>query len=198
VTRSLSLAAALCVASVAFTAGAVTVESVSPRGEVAQVREVTVRFTESVVQLGDLRLPHPIAVQCTGPAPTGAGRWIDDRAWACDFREPVPPGVKCTLKVRPDWQPVSKPAASAAGGAAPQPLRGATEWSISTGGPAIVSTQPWDGSQIEEEQNFLLTLTGPVDAATAAAQARVRQGRQIRSRERSHVRSGPRRGGLRV
>jgi hypothetical protein len=40
---------------------------------------------------------------------------------------------------------------------------------FSTGGPAIVSTQPWDGSQIEEDQHFLLTLTGPVDAATAAA-----------------------------
>jgi hypothetical protein len=53
--------------------------------------------------------------------------------------------------------------------AAPQPLRGTTEWSFSTGGPAIVSTQPWDGSQIEEDQHFLLTLTGPVDAATAAA-----------------------------
>ena len=164
-TRSLILAAALCVASVAPAAGAVTVQSVSPRGEVAQVRQVTVRFSESVVPLGDLRLPDPVAVQCSGPAPAGAGRWIDDRAWVYDFREPVPPGVKCTLKVRPEWRPTASPNNDAA----PQPLRGATEWSFSTGGPAIVSTQPWDGSQIEEDQNFLLTLTGRVDAASAAA-----------------------------
>jgi uncharacterized protein YfaS (alpha-2-macroglobulin family) len=162
VIRSLTLAAALFIAPVA---SAVTVESVSPRGEVAQVRQITVRFSESVVPLGDLRLPDPVAVQCVGAAPAGTGRWIDDRTWVYDFREPVPPGVKCTLKVRPEW----KPTAAAGKDATPQPLRGATEWSFSTGGPAIVSSQPWDGSQIEEDQHFLLTLTGPVDAATAAA-----------------------------
>ena len=160
-TRLLIVAAALLAASVA---GAVTVESVTPRGEVAQVRQVTIRFSESVVPLGDLRLPDPVTLQCTSAAPAGSGRWVDDRAWVYDFREPVPPGVKCTLKVRPDW----KPTASAGKEAAPQPLRGATEWSFSTGGPSIVSTQPWNDSQIEEDQSFLLTLSGPVDAATAA------------------------------
>ena len=144
-------------------AQAALVDSVSPRGEVAQVRQVAVRFSEPVVPLGDLRLPDPVTVQCLGPVPAGAGRWVDDRSWVYDFREPVPPGVKCTLKVRPEWKP------SVSGKDSPQPLRGATEWSFSTGGPAIVSTQPWDGAQIEEDQHFLLTLTGPVDAATAAA-----------------------------
>ena len=160
--RLLILAAALLIAT---GASAVTVESVSPRGEVAQVRQITVRFSEAVVPLGDLRLPDPIAVQCVGPAPAGTGRWVDDRAWVYDFRDTVPPGVKCTLKVRPEWKPTASPGKDAT----PQPLRGATEWSFSTGGPAIVSTQPWDGSQIEEDQHFLLTLTGAVDAATAVA-----------------------------
>ena len=50
-------------------------------------------------------------------------------------------------------------------------MTGPTEWSFSTGGPAIVSTQPWEGAQIEEDQHFLLTLNGPADAASVAANA---------------------------
>ena len=94
--RSCAFTVALLTGSVA---GAVAVESVSPRGEVAQVRQVTVRFSEPVVPLGDLRLPDPVSVQCTGPAPAGTGRWIDDRAWVYDFRETLPPGVRCAVKV---------------------------------------------------------------------------------------------------
>jgi len=153
VVRWLALAAAL--AAVSF-AHAASVESVSPRGEVAQVRQVTVRFLEPVVPLGDLRSPDPIALQCAGPVPAGTGRWVDDRSWVYDFREPVPPGVKCTLKLRPDWKPTV-----ASKDTAPQPLRGTTEWTFSTGGPAIVSTQPWDGSQIEEDQHFLRRSPAP-------------------------------------
>ena len=66
----------------------------APGATVAQVRQVTVRFSEPVVPLGDLRLPDPVSVQCTGPAPAGTGRWIDDRAWVYDFRETLPPGFQ--------------------------------------------------------------------------------------------------------
>jgi len=146
---------------------AASVDSVTPQGEVAQVRQVTVKFSQSVVPLGDLKLPDPINVQCSGPAPEGTGRWIDDRVWQYQFREPVPPGVRCTMKVRPDW----KPTAGAGIGGAAKPFTGATAWSFSTGGPAIVSAQPWEDAQIEEDQHFLLTLSGAVDAATVAANA---------------------------
>ena len=51
------------------------IASVSPQGEVAQVRQVTVKFSEAVVPFGDLRLPDPMTVSCQGAAPAGTGRW---------------------------------------------------------------------------------------------------------------------------
>jgi hypothetical protein len=69
------------------------------------------------------------------------------RAWVYDFREPLPPGVRCDVKVRPVEARVGPMGAH-------EPLSGRSEWSFSTGGPAIVSTQPWEGAQIEEDQHF--------------------------------------------
>ena len=127
---------------------AVTIASVSPQGEVAQVRQVTVKFSEAVVPFGDLRLPDPMSVSCQGAVPAGSGRWANDRVWLYDFREALPPGTRCTLKPRPDW----KPSAGA--------LTGAAEFVFGTGGPSVVSSQPYDGATIEEDQYFMLRLSG--------------------------------------
>ncbi len=82
----------------AVPAQAVTIASVSPQGEVAQVRQVTVKFSEAVVAFGDPRLPDPVALQCEGAAPAGAGRWSSDRVWLYDFREALGPGVRCEVR----------------------------------------------------------------------------------------------------
>lgn len=141
-------------------AHAASVASVSPQGEVAQVRQVTVKFSEAVVPLGDLRLPDPFSVSCQGPSPKGAGRWANDRVWLYDFEEPVPPGTRCTLKARSEWKPQT--------GA----LTGSTGFTFSTGGPAVSATQPYSGAHIEEDQHFLLRLTGPAVDTTVLAHAR--------------------------
>ena len=138
-------------------ARAAVITSVSPRGEVAQVRQITVKFNEAVVPFGDLRQPDPLAVACEGVTPSGTGRWANDRAWLYDFREPLPPGTRCTLKARAQWKPLN--------GA----LTGATDFNFGTGGPSVVSTQPWDGATVEEEQNFLLQLNGPVTPESVGA-----------------------------
>ena len=152
-------AAAVGLALLAGAAQAATIASVSPQGEVAQVRQITVKFSEAVVAFGDLRLPDPLALSCVGAAPAGSGRWANDRVWLYDFREPLPPGTRCTLKARPDWKPLS--------GA----LTGNTEYSFNTGGPAVVSVQPYDGGQIEEDQYFLLRLNGAAVESTVLANA---------------------------
>ena len=64
---------------------AATISSVSPQGEVAQVRQVVVKFSEAVVPFGDLRLPDPMSLACQGAVPTGSGRWANDRVWLYDF-----------------------------------------------------------------------------------------------------------------
>lgn len=138
---------------------AATIAGVTPQGEVAQVRQVVVSFSEGVVPFGDLRLPDPASVSCQGPAPAGSGRWLDDRRWAWDFRANVPPGVRCVVKARADWKPSS--------GA----LTGRTEFGFQTGGPAVVSVQPW-GGEIEEEPFFLLQLSGAATEASVLANAR--------------------------
>lgn len=153
----LSAAFALCTPA----ATAATITTVSPQGEVAQVRQLTVRFSDAVIALGDPRLPDPVTVACTGAVPPGGGRWADEKSWVYDFREALPPGTRCTVKARPGWAPL--PAAA--------PLTGRTEFAFNTGGPAVVQVAPWDGATIEEDQHFLVQLNGPAVAATVAANA---------------------------
>jgi len=76
---------------------AARVESFSPQGYVRHVRQVVVRFSDSMVALGDPRLADPFTVSC--PA-HGKGRWADTRDWVFDFDSDLNAGVRChfTLK----------------------------------------------------------------------------------------------------
>ncbi len=140
-------------------AQAATVQRMSPQGEVAQVRQVVVAFSEPVVRFGAPRLPDPFDVQCRGARTEGSGRWVDDRHWVHDFAEPLLPGTRCTVAARAGWAPLR--------GA----LEGRTSFAFSTGGPALVRTDPWEGAQVDEDQHFLLELTGPAVPASVEAHA---------------------------
>ncbi len=152
-----ALVTSLVTALTAGTAGAATVTSMSPQGEIAEVRQITVKFSEAVVPFGDLRLPDPFNLSCEGPVPKGSGRWATDRVWVYDFRENLQPGTRCSLKPRTGWAPLNGT------------LTGNTRFSFNTGGPSIETSEPGDGSRIEEDQSFLLRLTGPVVEATVLA-----------------------------
>ena len=153
-------------------AQAAALSSVSPQGEVAQVRQVVVRFDQAVVPLGDPRQPDPVVVACQGSVVTGSGRWADGRNWLFDFLEPLPPGTRCTVKLRADWRPGVAAAAAAAATTTPAPaVSGRTEFSFNTGGPAVLRVQPGEGSDIEEDQHFVLHLTGPAVEGSVARQA---------------------------
>ncbi len=138
---------------------AATITSVSPQGEVAQVRQISVKFSEAVVPFGDLRLPDPMSLACQGAVPNGSGRWANDRVWLYDFTAALGPGTRCTLKARSDWKPSTGT------------LTGSTDYSFTTGGPAVVLMQPHDGAQIEEDPFFLLRLNGAAVASTVVANA---------------------------
>ncbi|MFT3663710.1 alpha-2-macroglobulin family protein [Piscinibacter sp.] len=153
-------AAAAWLAALACTAAqAVSVATMTPRGEVAQVRQVTLRFSEAVVPFGDLRLPDPARVRCEGTSISGRGRWADERTWLYDFSAALPPGSRCTLQIDAGWKPLNGS------------VSGAREFGFGTGGPAVVSTQPWSGATIEEDQHFLLRLSGAAAPASVAANA---------------------------
>ncbi|MEP6739353.1 MAG: MG2 domain-containing protein, partial [Caldimonas sp.] len=173
--KFIGLATGAAAALLATLAHAVGVVAATPQGEVAQVRQVTVKFSEAVVAFGDPRLADPFAITCQGAVPAGSGRWANDRVWLYDFREALGPGTRCTAKLRPEWKPAAKTAAAGTpASAAPVnavALTGPTQFSFSTGGPAIVRAQPGDGGEVEEDQHFLLRLNGPAVEASVLANA---------------------------
>ncbi|MCU0969114.1 MAG: MG2 domain-containing protein [Rubrivivax sp.] len=132
--------------------------SVSPQGEVDEVRQVRVDFGAPVVPLGDPRLPAPYRVECDGRVPPGDGRWLDERRWVYDLREPLGPGARCELRPVPGWQPSS--------GAGPVALPGGL--GFATAGPTVLVAVPPPGSPIEEDQHFLLRLNGVADRDSVA------------------------------
>jgi uncharacterized protein YfaS (alpha-2-macroglobulin family) len=151
------LVIALAALGAAAGAQAARIAGVTPQGEVASVRQVMVRFDQAVVALGDPNRPPPMTLECSGPAPERTARWVNEREWAIDFRQPLPPGVRCSLKRAAGWQPLQGT------------LDGNTDFSFSTGGPAIERSEPWDGATIAEDQHFLLRLNGAATPATVSA-----------------------------
>jgi uncharacterized protein YfaS (alpha-2-macroglobulin family) len=139
----------------AAAAPAAQVDFFSPQGEVKGVRQVAVRFSDPMVAFGDPRLPEPFDVDC--PAP-GTGRWADQKNWVYDFAHDLPAGVRCGFRVKTDF-------VSLAG----NKLGGDQAFEFSTGGPAVIEMLPYEGSNIDEEQVFLLGLDAPAAEASVLA-----------------------------
>src|SRR5262245_5579917 len=119
----------------------------TPDGTVKRVRQVTARFSEPMVPLGDPRggARDPFEIECPE---TGSGRWVDSRSWVYDFVQDLPAGIRCRFTLRSGLT-------SLAGTA----LTGRREFAFSTGGPAILSSLPNQGhTSIQEDQAFLLVL----------------------------------------
>ena len=77
---ALTPAAALVLAPTA--AQAARVQSISPQGEVAEVRQLLVRFSDAVVAAGDVLATAPYTLNCQGTTPPGDGHWLNERSWA--------------------------------------------------------------------------------------------------------------------
>ena len=134
-----------------------TITAFSPTGTVKGVRQVTARFSGQMVPLGDMRLDDPFTVDCAEP---GKGRWIDGSNWSYDFERDLPAGVACSFTVKQDAHDL-----------AGQPVTGERRFGFDTGGPAVVEMLPYEGSQIDEQQIFVLGLDAPVSDATVAQHA---------------------------
>lgn len=139
-------------------ARAVEVLQVSPQGEVGQVQNVAVRFKEAAATFGDPRLPDPVELQCGRVEVKGKGRWTSDREWVFDFAQPLPAGANCRIKAKADFRPTA-PGASAN-------WVGRREFSFQIAAPTVRQIRPWEGARIEEDQRFLLQLTGEAKLST--------------------------------
>ena len=121
------------------------IDMFSPQGTVKKIRQVSVRFSEQMVPFGDPRLVEPFDIKCPEK---GQGRWADSKNWIYDFDKDLPAGVICEFTVKPELNTL-----------AGEPLTGEKQFSFSTGGPAIINSEPYQGSdRIDENQIFVLQL----------------------------------------
>ncbi|OWY29710.1 alpha-2-macroglobulin [Herbaspirillum robiniae] len=149
------LAAVMALPMSTAQAANVTVTGFSPQGEVAKIRQVRARFSESMIKFGDPKAASPFDVDC--PV-AGVSRWADDKNWIFDFERDLPPGTSCSFSVRTGVK-------SVAGNA----MGGKGRFQFSTGGPAVTRVQPYADSRIAEDQAFILFQNG------AATEASVRE-----------------------
>ena len=125
--------------------GPATVDIFSPQGVVKGVRQATARFSEQMVAFGDPRLSDPFDVKCPEK---GQGRWIDGRNWSFDFARDLPAGVVCEFTLKPGVKTL-----------AGKEVTGERTFSFSTGGPAVIGVNPYEGNEeIDEQQIFVLVL----------------------------------------
>ncbi|UCF37518.1 MAG: alpha-2-macroglobulin [Acidobacteriota bacterium] len=141
------------------TRGAPAVEAFSPQGTVKNVRQVQARFSDQMVAFGDQFGPaEPFDIDCTHP---GSGRWIDGVTWVYDFAAELPAGARCRFDVKTGSRTLDG-----------VELEGRRSFYFDTGGPAIVRSDPWEGSRwVNEDQVFILELDGEVDQASVEANA---------------------------
>jgi alpha-2-macroglobulin len=130
------------------------IESFSPTGTVKQIRQAKARFSEPMVPFGDLRdVAQPFNINCPE---SGKARWADDRNWVFDFDHDLQAGVYCTFQVRDGLR-------SLAG----REIAGTRSFNFSTGGPAILESNPYQGATyIHEDQIFILKLDSEATEAS--------------------------------
>ena len=152
------LVAWMCSAGFVLAGEAAQVQLFSPQGAVKEVRQVTARFSEPMVPLGDPRLEDPFSIECPEK---GRGRWVDGKNWVYDFEQDLPAGVVCEFKIKPDVKTL-----------AGQTLSGPKSFSFNTGGPAVRFSRPEEGSRrIDERQVFIFSLDAEPEAASVLKQA---------------------------
>ena len=130
------------------------VETFSPQGLAKKIRQARARFSEAMVPLGDPRVTaSPFEILCPQK---GTERWADGRNWMYDFDSDLPAGVRCEFKLRDGVKTL-----------AGNEITGQRTFTFSTGGPSILSSQPYQGSEyIDEEQVFVLQLDGEATEAS--------------------------------
>ncbi|HTF99011.1 MAG TPA: Ig-like domain-containing protein [Nitrospirota bacterium] len=128
----------------AFAGSPAAVEMFSPQGTVKNVRQVQVRFSEQMVPFGDPRLVEPFDIKCPG---TGRARWADGKNWIYDFDKDLPAGEVCEFTVKAGLKTL-----------AGNEVSGTQKFTFSTGGPAIRDSRPYEGSTVQEDQIFIVTL----------------------------------------
>ncbi len=129
----------------------------SPQGTVKGVRQIRARFSDAMVAFGDPKAAAaPFDIDCPE---AGAARWADERNWIYDLDHDLPAGVRCEFRLKQALKTL-----------AGREIAGQNRFVFTTGGPAIISSRPFEGgNQIDEEQFFFLELDADVAEASMLA-----------------------------
>jgi len=138
-----------------FAQGDPGIEIFSPQGTVKSVRQVAARFSEQIVPFGDPRLVEPFDITCSEK---GQARWADGKNWIYDFDRDLPAGVRCEFALKIELKTLTGKA-----------VAGQQQFFFSTGGPAIKDSYPHEGSDINEDQMFILLLDAEADEKSVPA-----------------------------
>ena len=121
----------------ALTPPAARVDGYTPRGDVRGATQFTLTFSVPMVAFGDPGAASPATTDC-GP---GEGRWLDERNWVYDFRQPLASGTTCRFELD-----------SALRSADRRRLVGERRFELVAGPPAIRRILPEPGSQVDSAQ----------------------------------------------
>jgi hypothetical protein len=127
--------------------------SFSPEGEVKDVTQVKVVFGSQMVPFGNPRTKtDQFEIDC--PV-TGKARWIDEKIFVYEFIESLKAGINCTFKLKNDIKTLSG-----------SEITGKKLFKFTTGGPTVLSMNPYSDSGIDEDQIFILNLDSEIDIKT--------------------------------
>jgi uncharacterized protein YfaS (alpha-2-macroglobulin family) len=156
-----SWSAVIAVIAAVQSANAASITSFTPQGTVKDVRQVRAQFSDPMVNFGDPRAAQtvqPFEIRCTdlrsgknfGETPKFTQRWADAKNWILDFDQEMPAGLRCEFQMK--WETKTLDGKT---------IDPPTQFALSTGGPSIRQTQPYEGSRIEPEAYFVLFLDAP-------------------------------------
>jgi uncharacterized protein YfaS (alpha-2-macroglobulin family) len=123
-----------------------TIQVFSPQSTAKKVRQVRVQFSEPMVTFGDPTVPlMPFNVRCSEK---GTARWSDASNWLYDFDRDLPAGIECEFDLKDGLKTLRG-----------VEIAGQRAFRFSTGGPAILRSYPFEGSEfISDDQIFILEL----------------------------------------
>lgn len=127
-----------------------TIESFSPEGEVREIKQVVVQFSEPMVPFGSPGVKNELFdINCPVQ---GKSRWLDEKTYVYEFEKNLEAATKCVFTLKDSARTL-----------AGKSFLGKKTFEMNTGGPSIVQTEPYEGSFIEESQYFYLQLAAEVN-----------------------------------
>lgn len=153
------LALVLSIASIQVSAA--TVRQFTPSGLVRDAEVATAVFSTDIAPLGAIEEIQPFEVKC--PV-AGKGGWNDPHTWSYRFARTLDPGEQCVFQLKKNLKALNG-----------ESVTGQSDFTITSPGPWVLNIQPWTneyrGTQVEEDQIFLITPRSPVKPNSVEAHA---------------------------